>query len=252
MKILPLGSSSKGNAYLVEHDGTALLVDCGFSYRELSRRLKEKCGAGADCGIVSAILLTHSHVDHVQGLKTFLKHHDTPVYANLLTSETVIRDQELAEESFLCFENGQCFTIGPFKVCAFPIPHDTSDPVGYLIEAGGETYFHGTDIGRGLESIGRKLAEADIATLESNHDVILLKGSGRAQSLINRITGPRGHLANEEAAALVRDYASPKLKKIFLAHLSQDCNQPHLAERCMRETLTAAGRSDVEVEVLAP
>ena len=114
------------------------------------------------------------------------------------------------------------------------------------------TYFHATDIGLPLDSIGLKLAEADIATLESNHDPVMLKNSGRAPYLIQRIAGPRGHLANWEAAELVKKFASPRLKKLMLAHLSQDCNTPFLAERKMREAFEELGRDDIELEILCP
>ena len=290
MQVIPLASSSKGNAYLVEHDGAVILIDCGLSYRELKKRLSEKlvktgqtCFDKFSCDQIMAILITHSHTDHVQGLKTLLGKHDVPVYTNLMTAETIVAEQGVAEDAFVCFENGQEFEIGPFTVSAFSIPHDTSDPVGYLIRAreslavqckGAEslyaerparhsqplyaerparlTYFHATDVGMPLDSIGLKLAEADIATLESNHDPVMLKNSGRAPYLIQRIAGPRGHLANWEAAELVKKFASPRLKKLMLAHLSQDCNTPFLAERKMREALEELGRDDIELEILLP
>ena len=258
MNIIPLASSSKGNAYLVEHDGSVILVDCGLSCRELQKRLKEK--AAATCDQIMAILITHSHADHVQGLKTLLGKYDVPVYANLMTAETIIAEQGVAEDAFVCFENGQEFSIGPFTISAFSIPHDTSDPVGYLIKVSNRqpstfdlqpsTYFHATDVGLPLDSIGLKLREADVATLESNHDPVMLRTSGRPASLIQRIAGPRGHLSNAQAAELVRKFASPRLKKLMLAHLSQDCNTPSLAEETMREAFAEMKRDDIELEVL--
>ena len=197
MNVIPLASSSKGNAYLVEHEGTVILIDCGLSYRDLTRRIKEKVGAecqtlraNVSCDMIQAVLITHSHGDHVDGLCTFLKKHDVPVYANMMTAETIIAGKGIPEDAFVCFENGQEFEIGPLVVNPFSIPHDTSDPVGYLIkgsvigdqESGVEApvYFHGTDIGTPLDSIGVKLQEATIATLESNHDPVMLRTSGRA------------------------------------------------------------------------
>ena len=95
-----------------------------------------------------------------------------------------------------------------------------------------------------------KLAEADFATLESNHDPVLLRQSGRHPSLIQRIAGPRGHLSNDQACGLVRRFASPKLKSLALAHLSRDCNVPRMAEEAMRATLLEMGRPDVSLKVL--
>lgn len=237
MKVVPLASSSSGNAYVVEAEGSAVLVDCGICYKYLK-----------DIA-VDAVLITHSHSDHVSGLKTLLKHRDIPVYANVMTAEAVAHECGLADSAFVCFENGQEFEVGAFTAAAFSVPHDTSDPVGYLLRAGGETYFHGTDIGTPLDSIGLKLAEADVAMLESNHDPVMLRTSGRPPSLIQRIAGPRGHLSNDQACELVRRFASPRLKKLFLAHLSHQCNAEAIAVRLMRETLAEIGRADVELEV---
>ena len=240
MRVVSIASGSKGNAYLVEQDGEALLIDCGVP-------LKALANVSFD-----AILLTHSHADHVNGLKVLLKHRDVPVYANAMTAESVICQEHIDETAFVCFENGQSFDIGAFQISPFSIPHDTSDPVGYLIRAAGQTYFHGTDIGTPLDSIGVKLAEADIAILESNHDPVMLHGSGRPPCLIQRIAGPRGHLSNDQACDLVRRFASPRLKRLALAHLSRDCNVPHLAEGAMLETLREMGRQDIALKILPP
>ena len=240
MKVVPLASSSSGNAYVVETEGSAVLVDCGICYKSLR-----------DIA-VDAVLITHSHSDHISGLKALLKHRDIPVYANVMTAEAVAHECGIDDSSFVCFENGQEFEVGAFTVAAFSVPHDTSDPVGFLLRADGETYFHGTDIGTPLDSIGLKLAEATIATLESNHDPVLLKTSGRPPCVVQRISGPRGHLANWEAAELVKKFASPRLKKLMLAHLSHQCNAAHLALGTMRETLREIGREDIVLEVLSP
>jgi len=238
MNVISLGSGSKGNAYLIEQDGEAILVDCGICYSRL-KNLE-----------FSAVLLTHSHGDHTAGLKVLLKHRDIPVYANAMTAESVCCQEHLDESAFVAFENGQSFDLGAFSVSPFSIPHDTSDPVGYLVRTASATYFHGTDIGTPLDSIGLKLREADVATLESNHDPVMLKTSGRHPSLIQRIAGPRGHLSNDQACDLVRRFASPRLKKLALAHLSRDCNTPILAEKAMRETLREMGRTDIVLKVL--
>ena len=247
MRIVSLASGSAGNACLVERAGEMLLIDCGITCRQLRTRAE---AVGFDLGRLRAVLVTHSHRDHVEGLRVLLRKFDVPVFANLMTAESVTTQAEVPEEAFVCFENGQSFEVGGFSISPFSIPHDTSDPVGYLVRADGVTYFHGTDIGTPLDSVGLKLAEADVATLESNHDPVLLKTSDRAESLKQRIAGPRGHLSNDQAADLVRRFASPRLRKLALAHLSRECNAPHLAEGTMRETLQELRRTDVELEVL--
>ena len=238
MRIISIASGSKGNATVVEYNGSAILIDCGVPYKALN---------GCE---VEAALVTHSHADHVSGLPVLVKRRDIPVYANMMTAETVVHECGVPEDAFVCFENGQPFEIGPFTVQPFSIPHDTSDPVGFLVRAGGETYFHGTDIGTPLDSVGLKLAEADVATLESNHDPVMLRTSGRPPCLIQRIAGPRGHLSNDQACDLVRRFASPRLRTLALAHLSRDCNEPHVAEGAMRTALCEIGRTDIELRIL--
>ena len=248
MRIVSLASGSGGNAYCLECRGRLLLVDCGLSCHELRRRA---AAASLDLCCLDGIVITHSHDDHVAGLKTFHgKFPEVPVFANMMTSETVAWREKVDEDAFVPFENGQAFEVGPFEVHPFSIPHDTSDPVGYLVKVDGISYFHGTDIGTPLDSVGVHLAEADVATLESNHDPVMLRQSGRPPSLVQRIAGPRGHLSNDQACELVRRFASPRLRSLALAHLSEQCNAPHLADGAMRETLATIGRNDVALTVL--
>lgn len=245
MRVVSLASGSKGNAYLVGSGGAWLLIDDGLSFKTLA------CRWMPFAPVLSGVLVTHSHVDHVGGLAALLKRMDVPVFANAATAESVAAATKIDAGAFVCFENGQEFEVAGFSVRPFSIPHDTADPVGYLVKAGGETYFHGTDIGTPLDSIGLKLAEADVATLESNHDPAMLRTSGRPMPLIQRIAGPRGHLANDQACELVQRFASPRLKRLGLAHLSHDCNAPCLAESAMRAMLAGMGRADVALSVFA-
>lgn len=239
MIIKPIASSSKGNAYLVEHEGASLLIDCGVCYK----KVKEYA--------FDSVLITHNHFDHISGLKVLLNQRDVTIYANQMTAEATQVALGLDPEKFVLFENDQSFELGPFEISPFSIPHDAADPVGFLIKAGDEIYFHGTDIGFPLPSIGEKLKEADYATLESNHDPIMLQTSGRPRELKERISGNHGHLSNGEAAELIKTYCkSGKLKKLYLAHLSGECNAPHLAEQCMKEALEEAGLTDIKLEII--
>ncbi len=252
MRVASLASGSKGNAYIVEQDGEALLIDCGLCLKTLRMRLRELLSKSGDGCVpnLCGVLLTHSHSDHAAGLRPLLSKHGVPVYANVMTAEATAIQERIDDSAFVCFENGQSFDVGPFEVSAFSIPHDTSDPVGYLVR-GTSVYFHGTDIGMPLDSVGLKLAEADIATLEANHDPVMLRTSGRPPSLIQRIAGPRGHLSNDDAGDLVRRFASPRLSRLALAHLSRDCNAPHLALEAVRSALEEVGRADVLLKVLS-
>ena len=249
MKVVSLASGSKGNAYLVGCGDDWLMIDCGLSCRELVCRASQ---VGVDPGRICAVLFTHDHDDHVNGLKVF--HRQFPqaeLFANDLTAEAIAAAKGLTVDDFAIFTNGQPFTVGPFAVTAFPVPHDVPDPVGYLVRAAGCTYFHATDCGTPLDSIGARLGEADVATLESNYDPVMVRAADRPEHVKRRVMGPRGHLANEDAAELVRRFASPKLKRLQLAHLSRQCNAPHLAANLMRATLAEMNRLDIELEILS-
>ncbi|MBO5643305.1 MAG: MBL fold metallo-hydrolase [Kiritimatiellae bacterium] len=244
MDFFTIASSSKGNATVVTHGQEALLIDCGVTRKLILESFESR---NFDPSCIKGVLITHDHTDHISGLATFLNKFDVPVFANALTAEVIAKKLHLDISSFIIFENSQEFDFGSFNICPFSIPHDTPDPVGFLITASGITYFHGTDIGTPLDSIGQMFNKAHLATLESNHDLEMLFASGRQMSLIKRICGPRGHLSNEEAAELVKRFASKELKKIFLAHLSDDCNDPTLAEKTMARALRDIGREDIHI-----
>ena len=144
MKVVSLASGSAGNAYCVESEGCVLLIDCGLSCREL---LKRSRAAGIDLGSVVAAVFTHSHDDHIKGVAKF---HDcfpgAGLFANAMTADSISVATGVDEMDFSIFENGQDFEVGPFAVKPFAIPHDTSDPVGFLVTDGESRYFHATDI----------------------------------------------------------------------------------------------------------
>ncbi len=249
MRIVSLASGSHGNAYCVLAGDAILLIDCGLNWCDLKVRLAR---AALDPARIAAVVFTHNHRDHVCGACAFHnKFPQVPLFANALTAEKIACDFKVPFEDFYLFEIAQPFAVGPFTIKAFSIPHDGADPVGYLVTADAFTYFHGTDIGTPLDSIGVQLASADFATLESNHDTVLLHQSARPDYLKRRIRGPRGHLSNDEAAALVQRFASPRLRGLALAHLSEECNTPRLAEASMRAAFAAIHRPDLPLVLLS-
>ena len=138
MRLRVLGSGSGGNSMAVRAGGTLALVDLGFSLKEEARRLAE---CGVDIGEVSAVFVTHDHVDHCRGVATFhSKHPSVPLYANGDTADAIAR-QTGVNDGWAIFENGEPFEVGDMTVTAFSVPHDAADPVGYLFEHGGSVLF---------------------------------------------------------------------------------------------------------------
>lgn len=249
MRICALASGSAGNCCCLEAAGAVVAVDCGLSATDCVRRMRAR---GFDPARLAGVLFTHNHGDHVRGVEVLHRRFPQAVlYANLMTAEAIAAACRVDEGDFAVFENGQTFEVGPFKITAFPIPHDVPDPVGYAIEAEGVRYFHCTDCGSPLASVGARLAEADVATLEANHDSVLLANSARPLPVKQRIAGARGHLSNDQAAELVRRFAGGRLRRLMLAHLSRECNAPHLARNAVAAALAAADCRGVELEILA-
>ena len=247
MQLRIFGSGSKGNALAIRSGGTLLLLDCGFSCRELEKRMTA-CGVcPAD---VTAVLFTHDHDDHCKGIATFHKRHPlVPLYANGNTADAIATLTGV-EDGWRIFETGEPFAIGDVSVSAFSIPHDAADTVGYLFSDAASSLFVATDMGVPTLPVKYALARATCAVLESNHDPTLLACSDRPVSLKQRISGRCGHLSNQDAADLVREVAPPNLKTLLLAHLSRPCNAPHLALESMREALKDIGRRDVALAAL--
>lgn len=247
MRLRVFGSGSKGNALAVRSGGTLLLLDCGFSCRELEKRMTA-CGVcPAD---VTAVLFTHDHDDHCKGIATFHKRHPlVPLYANGNTADAIATLTGV-EDGWRIFETGEPFAIGDVSVSAFSIPHDAADTVGYLFSDAASSLFVATDMGVPTLPVKYALAQATCAVLESNHDPTLLACSDRPVSLKQRISGRCGHLSNQDAADLVREVAPPNLKMLLLAHLSRPCNAPHLALESMREALKEIEREDVSLAAL--
>lgn len=247
MNLIALGSGSQGNALFLQSADTCLLVDCGFSCRELERRM---AGAGLAPDGLAGILFTHDHTDHCRGLATFHKRHPhVPLFANGETADAIAALTGV-EDGWHVFETADAFDIGAVQISTFPVPHDAADPVGYLFRDACAALFVGTDMGVATPPVAAALRQATCAVLESNHDPVLLAGSDRPLSLKQRIAGRCGHLSNADAADLVRRAAPPNLVLLLLAHLSQPCNAPHLALETMRGALADLGRPGVTLAAL--
>lgn len=238
-----LGSGSGGNAVVVHSEAGALLIDAGFSARELERRL---AAAGLDPASLRGVLITHEHRDHVEGLRVFAgRYPELPTYANILTAER-LRYLDALPERLVIFNNGQPFPLGPFVVEAFSISHDAADPVGFVIRHRERRIVgFATDLGYIGQLVPLKLRDCQALVLESNHDKKLLLDSSRPAQLKNRILGKRGHLSNEDALELIAKTVGPATRHLVLAHLSGECNRPDLVERLARERLAALGRPDL-------
>jgi phosphoribosyl 1,2-cyclic phosphodiesterase len=241
-----LGSGSGGNCAFLESPSVKILIDAGFSGRQITERL---ASIGCNVAELDAILLTHEHADHIAGLNVLCQKHRVPLFCNRLTRE-MLAAQLPNYQGWKVFSTGEAFELGDLLVESFPLPHDASDPVGFLIHAGPQKVAFVTDLGYIPKLIVERIKEADIMILETNHDLELLRNDTRRPwSVKQRILSRHGHLSNDTAAAALPQIVSEKLKNLFLAHLSRDCNDPALALRAITEKLDHLGARHVDVSV---
>ena len=250
IKFCSLFSGSSGNALFIGTERTKLLIDAGLSGKRI---LEALCSIGENPAELSAILISHEHVDHVRGAGILSRKQDIPIYANESTweaMETGLGPVKL--ENRKCFTTGDCFEIGDICVRPFSIPHDAAEPVGYNFMAEGKKITTATDIGHATNELIDNISESDLLLLESNHDIEMLKVGPYPWPLKKRILGDHGHLSNEIAAKIIAYMAEKGGKRFILGHLSHENNFPELAYQTSYNALTEkkiAVGSDVMLEV---
>jgi phosphoribosyl 1,2-cyclic phosphodiesterase len=250
MQVTILGSGSAGNCTLVETDSTRILVDAGLSGRQIAHRLAR---IGRNIEQIHGIVLTHEHTDHTRGLGILCKDKPLPVYANRLTAEAVAANPEWSGRlriSWRLFSTGAPFEVGDLTVESFSVPHDAYDPVGFVVRQGAQAVGVLTDLGHATKLVIERVRTTDALVVEANHDLKLLQeDTARPWALKQRIMSRHGHLSNDAAATLVSEVVSDKLRHVFLAHLSRDCNRPEIAHRVVGEQLRKLGANRVAVTV---
>lgn len=252
MRFSVLASSSSANATFVEAGGVRLLIDAGLRCKPLEERLQ---AIGVAPNSLDGILITHEHTDHIQGVARFVKKYPMPVFANENTAEVIARicqqnAQPVPEFGF--FESNFSFNFGDLTITPQQIPHDTAEPVGYLLSDGEHTLGYFTDLGFVPAHVSNAIPHCDALILESNYDPQMLRTSNRPFSLISRISGRSGHLSNEQACETIATYASERLKSLTLAHLSTECNDPNLVQALMKATLKTIQRTDIALTIARP
>jgi phosphoribosyl 1,2-cyclic phosphodiesterase len=224
MRFASLGSGSRGNATLVEAGHTRLLVDCGYTLKELERRLAalELCGEA-----LNAILVTHEHADHVRGVGPLARRYRIPV----LTSAGTARAAAFGElpELRLFASHGGAFRLGDIEIGPFAVPHDAREPCQFVLAAQGRRLGLLTDAGRITPHIVDRLRGVDALLLECNHDAGMLARGPYPPALRARVGGPLGHLSNVQAAGLLEHLEHGRLAHLVAGHLSEKNNIPDLA-----------------------
>jgi len=244
-----LGSGSSGNCSYLETDDTRLLVDAGFSAKQIELRL---ASIGRSVRDVQAIFLTHEHGDHICGLPVLAKRYNIPVYCNRLTAE-FISAQMPGFASWRLFETGATMELGDLKINSFSVPHDAYDPVGFMFyHALGNIGFL-TDLGYATKLVIERVRAARALVLEANHDLRLLQeDTKRPWAVKQRILSRHGHLSNDAAAEVAAEVVTEGMEDLYLGHLSSDCNSPLHARTTVSRKLEERGRPFVRLRDTAP
>jgi phosphoribosyl 1,2-cyclic phosphodiesterase len=222
-----LGSGSAGNCSLIATSHCRLLVDAGFSARQIAQRLES---VGVRPESLDGILITHEHSDHVAGLEIFCRRFGVPIYANPLTAETLRRGSLAAFPNWNLFATGAVFSVKDIEIQSFYVPHDAVDPTAFVFTADEGAIGFLTDLGYAPKLALERVRQVHTLVVETNHDERMLQeDSKRPWSVKQRILSRHGHLSNEAAAKLVASIAGHRLCRVVLGHLSRDCNRADLA-----------------------
>ena len=237
MKLCSIASGSSGNCIFAGSETTSLLIDAGISGKRVEAGLAVLDRSAKE---LDGILVTHEHSDHIQGLGVLARRYGIPIYATDGTIQAMQQTKSLGkfpEGIFHTIHADDTFMLGDIAVHPFTISHDAAEPVGYNVFSGEKKITLATDIGHVTDTIRESIEDSDVLLLEANHDVEMLKKGGYPWSLKQRILGENGHLSNHTAGRLLAEVMTGKMKYVFLGHLSEENNNPHLAYETVEEIL---------------
>ncbi|EUJ11390.1 metal-dependent hydrolase, beta-lactamase superfamily I [Methylophilaceae bacterium 11] len=239
MRFASLGSGSAGNATMIEVERTRLLLDCGFSVREMLARLARLELTPEQ---LSGILVTHEHDDHARGAFKLAAKYRIPVWLSYGTYKMCERylPSDISDLQIQLIDSHTDFTVDAICVSPFPVPHDAREPTQFTFSDGRAKLGILTDVGSTTAHIERVLSGCDALMLECNHDLAMLAKGPYAKPLKDRVGGRLGHLDNQSAATLLSQLDNTKLKHIVAAHLSEKNNTPILAQTALSAVLGCA------------
>ncbi len=230
MRVIILGSGSKGNSTLLIGNGKKILIDVGFSYPQMTKNLLEY---GLNPKDIDAVLVTHTHKDHVLGLSSFVKKTHTKVYTNSLMYEEIVKI--VSEDEIIT--NDDAYSIGEFNIDPFRTSHDAKGSCGFIVDDNLSSLVYVTDTGYINKTNLSKMHNKNIYIFESNHDINMLMTGPYPYILKQRVVGDKGHLSNEMAGNYLKEIIGDATKKIILAHLSEINNTHELAIKTVRDII---------------
>lgn len=222
MKLCVLASGSKGNSTYIESKKTKILIDIGMSCLYIEKSLDN---IGIRPREIGGILITHTHSDHINGLRVFMKKYHTTLYVtekiyNELKSQIDIENYVIIDKEFI---------LEDLNIEIIKTSHDAEDSNGYIISDESSSIAYITDTGYINRKYHEKLMNKNYYVIESNHDVELLMNGPYPYHIKQRILGDRGHLSNKSCADYMAKFIGNNTKGVILIHLSEENNRREIA-----------------------
>ena len=236
MKVIVLSSGSKGNTTYIETEQTKILIDAGNTCKYILSKLQDY---NIDPSKIDAILITHTHVDHIKGLPVLLKKINPCVYI----TEKMYPYMEYLENYYIIKEN--TIKIKDMLIEVIKTSHDTEDSVGYIVNNNDKSIVYITDTGYINKKYFDTLKNRDLYIMESNHDIEMLNNSSYPFATRQRILSDKGHLSNYDSAKYLANFIGNKTKYVLLAHLSEENNTKELAYNTLNDRLI---KENIKVE----
>lgn len=224
-----LASGSKGNITYIASCSTKLLIDAGISASLIEKNLLD---LSVNPNEIDGILLTHTHVDHINGLKVFIKKYNTKVYLSEKMYNEISKQFNLINYEII----DKYIKINDIDIDVIKTSHDTDDSNGYILNYNDKSIVYITDTGYINKKNHSKLIDKTVYIMESNHDIEMLMNGNRPYHIKQRILGDRGHLSNKLSSEYLSNFIGDNTKKIVLIHLSEDNNNPDIALKTLKST----------------
>lgn len=250
LNIHPLYSSSSGNMFHIESDKTNILIDVGVSYKAINEGLKS---IDKDISDISAVLITHEHIDHIKGLALLCRKNNIPIYASGKTApylKELLKEKNIPADT-VKVNYGQPFKIKDIEITAFETSHDAICPCGYNIITKNESLTYATDLGYVSDEVFEYLKNSNYIVLEANYDKTMLNFGKYPYPLKHRIKSNTGHLSNDDAAETISKLVKFGKSNFLFAHLSQNNNTPEILLNTLETELLKndISPSDIHLDV---
>lgn len=244
MRVINLGSGSKGNSTLIEHNNTKLLIDAGLTKKDLEERLRS---VGVEFSDITAIIVSHNHIDHIKCVGAISKKYSTAVYApSECFFDPKLETVPIINRHIIGLDN---FVVGDIMVETFEVPHDALKTIGFVFYADGNKVSLVTDAGEINDLVVNRLKESNLIMIESNYDKEMLKTGPYPTSLKKRISSNMGHLSNEDCANVIAKLSRLGSNYFMLMHLSEINNTPEIAYNTTMNRLYNEYDGEINVKV---